>query len=84
MKKLRKVNKAKRKQERQDAQERMADAASQMLKHPTECCVCKTSFERNHQTVKSWHVTVREERVRLTCPECWATIQEALRELENG
>ena len=76
--KLRKVNTKKRKRERKDAERRLAKQAAGLLNHPMECCVCKAEFKRNKETVKSWHVVVNEERVRLTCPDCWGTISEVL------
>ena len=81
MKKIRKVNKAARKQKRQDAQERLEKQTAMFLDHPKNCCLCHTAFERTHETVKSWQVTVKESRVRLTCPACWKTLTEALEKL---
>ena len=81
MKKLRKVDTAKRKEAQKDATEELAKATEAMMNHPKECCVCARLFERSTETVKSWMVTIREERVRLTCPNCWDIINEALRNL---
>jgi len=83
MKKLRKVNTIRRKQEHNDAQEVMKRQVSMLAKHPTECCVCNVPFERNKETVKTWQVTIREDRVRLTCPECWGIIKEGLERIQN-
>ena len=77
MKKLRRVNTAKRKKERKETQRKLAERTASMLNHPTECCVCGIEFVRNRSTVKTWHVTIREDRVRLACPECWCLVQEA-------
>ena len=81
MKKLRKVNKAKRKKERKDAQERLAQKTSFLLDHPMECCLCKKPFERTHETVKTWMVTASEEKqtVYLTCPPCWDKVESVVR-----
>ena len=76
--KLRKVNIKKRKKERKEASARLAEQTAKMMQHPKECCACKTTFERTKETVKTWHVMVHEERVRLTCPNCWGIIKEAL------
>jgi len=78
--KLRKVNTTKRKEKRKEAQERLASQASLMMNHPTECCVCKKLFTRDHTTVKTWMITVLEEKkaVHLTCPDCWGTIEEVI------
>ena len=49
-----------------------------MMKHPKECCICQLKFDRTPETVVEWKIVVREERVRLTCPSCWDTIQEEI------
>ena len=76
MKKLRKVSSTKRKQQRKEATEQLAARTSLMMNHPKECSVCADPFERNHTTVKTWHIVVREEKVYLTCPPCWDRIQQ--------
>jgi len=78
MRKLRKTNPGKRKRDRRATHKKLAAQTSLMMKHPTECCVCAQSFKRTHETVKTWRVTIVEERVRLTCPSCSATISEVL------
>ena len=82
MKKIRKHVPGKRKKERKEAQKRLEKQAAAFLDHPKECCVCGIPFVRNHETVKTWHVTVVEDRVRLTCPVCWGKITEALENIE--
>jgi len=81
MKKLRKVNTKQRKKLRKEAQAALERQTAMILDHPTECCVCHTEFKRTKQTVKSWQVTTREDRVRLTCPACWQVINEAMENL---
>lgn len=78
MRKLRKVNTNKRKKERKEAQERLQKQTAAFLDHPKECCVCKFEFKRTKETVKTWQVVIRENRVRLTCPKCWSIIQEVV------
>jgi len=78
VKKLRKVAAGKRKRDAAAATNALQRKTASMLRHPKECCVCKSIFERTHETVKSWHVVVREERVRLTCPRCWQIIEERI------
>ena len=82
MKKVRKVNTKKRKKDRKEAKERLERQATAFLDHPKECCVCKAEFVRDHETVKTWQVSVVEDRVRLTCPICWGKITEALENIE--
>jgi len=79
MKKIRKANSAKRKKERKDAQKALEKKTAMFLDHPKECCVCGLQFERTMETVKTWQIIIREERVRMTCPNCWGTINEALK-----
>ena len=81
-KKIRKHIPGKKKQERKEAKERLEKQAAAFLDHPKECCVCKTEFERTHETVKTWQVSVVEDRVRLTCPDCWGKINEVLENIE--
>tara|TARA_R100001509_G_scaffold90473_1_gene51988 strand:- start:258 stop:509 length:252 start_codon:yes stop_codon:yes gene_type:complete len=83
MKKIRRVNTQKRKAERKLAKERMENQAASFAKHPKECCVCSTPFERNHTTVKTWHVVIRGEKTFLTCPVCWDRINENIGETND-
>ena len=83
MRKIRKVNTNKRKKERKEAKEKLEKQTAAFLDHPKECCVCKTEFERTHETVKTWQVTVVEDRVRLTCPDCWEVFGKVKEVLEN-
>jgi galactose-1-phosphate uridylyltransferase len=82
VKKIRKHIPGKRKREKKEANERLEKQAAAFLDHPKECCVCKTEFERTHETVKTWQVSVVEDRVRLTCPDCWGKINEVLENIE--
>lgn len=82
MKKLRNIKPGQRKRERKEAREALEQKTAAFLDHPKECCVCKTPFERNLETVKTWQVVTIQSRVRLTCPECWCTIKETM-EREN-
>jgi hypothetical protein len=82
MKKIRHHVPGKKKKERKEAKERLEKQTAAFLDHPKECCVCKTEFERTHETVKTWQVSVVEDRVRLTCPDCWGKINEVLENIE--
>jgi len=78
MKKLRRIKPGQRKRERREAQAELQKRAAAFLDHSTECAVCGTEFERNAETVKTWQVMVKEDRVRLTCPRCWDLVLERL------
>tara|TARA_R110000824_G_scaffold160020_4_gene334688 strand:- start:350 stop:610 length:261 start_codon:yes stop_codon:yes gene_type:complete len=79
--KLRKVNLAKRKEQRRKAAAQLEATTSMIMDHPTDCCMCKKLFTRNQDTVKTWMITVAEEKktAHLTCPDCWATINEVIK-----
>jgi hypothetical protein len=81
--KIRKVDTKKRKRLRKEAERKLQEQAGALLNHPKECCVCKTEFKRNKETVKTWHVIVREDRTRLTCPKCWDIINEAMEKVND-
>jgi len=83
MKKLRKRKGRSRKRATKEAQEKLQQQTELMMQHPTECCACETPFERTHDTVKTWQVTITEGRVRLTCSRCWAIIKEAVERSTN-
>ena len=83
MKKFRNIKPGQRKRERKEAQAALEQRMAAFLDHDKECCVCKAEFVRNLETVKTWQVTVIENRVRLTCPDCWGTINEVLETNKN-
>jgi hypothetical protein len=84
VKKIRKSKSAKQKAALRAAEDSLSTQTSQMMNHPKECCICNAVFERTQETVKTWQVTIREERVRLTCPKCWAILNEALEQISGN
>ena len=49
------------------------------------CLVCQKDFDKkNKDMVMSWSVVVKEEKVRLYCPECWTRAQELIKEIKDG
>ncbi len=79
MKKLRKVVTKKGKTAKA-IKKLLAEQAALMMKQPKECCVCNEPFERTPETVKTWQVTVLQEKktVRLTCPRCSQLVSEVV------
>lgn len=67
---IRKVNTKRRKLLRKELNKALAKQAAAMINHPKECCSCAAPFERNKETVRSWHVMVEEDKALLTCPAC--------------
>ena len=49
------------------------------------CLVCKKDFDKkNKDMVMSWSVVVKEEKVRLYCPECWGAAKKLVEEMKDG
>lgn len=49
------------------------------------CLVCQKDFDKqNKEMVMSWSVVVKEEAVRLYCPECWDRATKLIKEIEDG
>jgi len=78
MPKIRKMNTARRKKARKQAQEALKQKTSMLLDMPEECCVCNDAFDKkSRDMVQTWHVVVFESKkiVRLSCPDCWEKIE---------
>ena len=50
-----------------------------------QCLVCQKAFDKkNKDMVMSWSVVVKEEKVRLYCPECWGAAKNLVEEMKDG
>jgi len=59
----------------------LAEKISQFENLPQHCSVCQNSFDkRNKDMIQSWRVVVRQQTVRLFCPDCIEKTQEILNE----
>ena len=66
---------------KKDVQEKM----NMFDKLQEECLSCQTPFDKtNRDMVSSWFVTVREDKVNLYCPTCWAHAQKIVKEYLDG
>jgi len=62
-----------------DAQEKMATQMEQFGKMPQSCDACQKEFDKkDREMLQSWRVVVRQEVVRLFCPDCIKKTQEVL------
>jgi len=51
---------------------------------PEECLACEEPFDRqDREQVMSWSVVVREDDVRLYCPDCWTKAQTIVRDFDK-
>ena len=75
----RKMKRAMKKQMGSGASERMAQQVSQFSKLPDHCMACQKEFDKlDKDMVSTWSVVVKQEVVRLFCPDCIKKTQEAL------
>jgi len=50
-----------------------------------QCLVCQKDFDKkNKDMVMSWSVVVKEEKVRLYCPQCWERANNLIKEIKDG
>ena len=65
-----------------DAQEKMSQQISSFSKLPEKCDTCSEPFDKtDREMLASWNVVVRQDVVRLFCPNCIKKTQEVM---ENG
>ena len=75
----RKQRRAIKKHVGQDAQEKMADQVALFGRLPEMCNICQKEFDKkDRDMVNSWSVVVKQEVVRLFCPECINKAKEVI------
>ena len=58
-----------------------SDKISQFNKLPEQCTTCEKEFDRkDREMLKSWNVVVRQETVRLFCPQCMTKAKQVVEE----
>ena len=77
----RKTRRTMQKQMGKDSAANIAEKVSQFDKLPQQCSACQKEFDKKDKDmVSSWNVVVKQEVVRLFCPECIKKTQEILNE----
>ena len=70
---------AERKRKKGDAEQMMSDKVHLFGQLPDKCDACTKSFDKkNRDMVFSWSVVVKEQTVRLFCPEFIKKTQEVI------
>ena len=66
-----------------DVSENLAQKISQFGNLPQQCNACQKEFDKKDKSmIESWSVVVKQEIVRLFCPECINAAKEILK--NNG
>tara|TARA_B100000686_G_scaffold252690_1_gene263462 strand:- start:122 stop:403 length:282 start_codon:yes stop_codon:yes gene_type:complete len=75
----RKQRRAMKKHAEQRSSEELAQKISQFGKLPEQCVTCQKEFDKQDKDMlQSWSVVVKQEVVRLFCPDCIQKTKEAL------
>ena len=62
----------------------LTEKISQFDKMPQQCSACQKEFDKkNRNMVQSWSVVVKQEVVRLFCPDCIKAAKEILQKNES-
>jgi hypothetical protein len=70
---------AERRRKKGDAEQLMADKVHLFGQLPDKCDACAKAFDKkSRDMVFSWSVVVKEQNVRLFCPECINKTKEIL------
>ena len=70
---------AERKRKKNDPEQLMADKVHLFGQLPAACDVCQKSFDKtDRKMVFSWKVVVKQEMVRLFCPQCTTKAKEVI------
>jgi len=73
-----------RRQRKKDAQQELKEKVGLFNKLADHCLVCQKDFDKkNKEMVMTWSVVVKEETVRLYCPECWGKAVNLIKELKQ-
>jgi len=74
-----------RRQREKDAQQELKEKVGLFNKLSDQCLVCQKDFDKqNKKMVMTWSVVVKEDTVRLYCPECWDKANKLIKEIKDG
>ena len=75
----RKMKRAMKKHMGAGAEEKMSEQISLFSKLPESCDACQKEFDKKDKDmIQSWSVVVKQEVVRLFCPDCIQKTKEAI------
>jgi Zn finger protein HypA/HybF involved in hydrogenase expression len=80
----RKLKRKNEKKAKKLAEQELATKVALFGKLPDKCLTCDTTFDKmNREQVMSWNVVVKEELVRLYCPECWDKATKIIKDFKE-
>tara|TARA_E500000331_G_C17232679_1_gene703357 strand:+ start:1322 stop:1567 length:246 start_codon:yes stop_codon:yes gene_type:complete len=75
----RKQKRAMQKSTGKDATQQLANKVAQFNKLPEFCLTCNKEFDKkDKEMINTWNVVVKQDTVRLFCPECVDKAKEAI------
>jgi ribosomal protein L44E len=75
----RKQRRALQKAAASDPTQELSNKVTQFSKLPECCMACRKDFDKkDKEMINTWNVVVKQDVVRLFCPECIKKTQEAL------
>ena len=75
----RKTKRAMKKKMGSEATDRLANQVALFSKLPDACSSCAKEFDKKDvEMIKTWKVVVRQDKVRLFCPDCISKAMEAI------
>ena len=79
------INRKLKRQQQKEAQKDLKEKIGLFNKLGEECLVCQKDFDKkNKEMVMTWSVIVKEDTVRLYCPECWDRANNLIKDIEDG
>jgi hypothetical protein len=79
------INRKLKRQQEKEAKKDLKEKIGLFNKLGEECLVCQKDFDKkNKEMVMSWSVIVKEDKVRLYCPECWDRANKLIKEIKDG
>ena len=80
----RKQRRAMKKHAGKELSEKISNKILQFDKLPEQCNICEKEFNRKDmEMIKTWSVVVKQELVRLFCPDCVNKAKEILGHVQN-
>jgi hypothetical protein len=79
------INRKLKRQQEKEAKKDLKEKIGLFHKLGEECLVCQKDFDKkNKEMVMTWSVIVKEDTVRLYCPECWDRANNLIKDIKDG